>query len=57
MKPYPRWTCEECGEKHGNEKPKVERELFGKCDVCGKKGIVKDPEEFGNFTKWFEDQK
>lgn len=56
MKAYPKWTCEECGEKHGTEKPKVERELFGQCDVCGKNGFVGDPKDFGHFVNWFKDQ-
>jgi len=57
IKPYPRWTCEECGKKHGTEVPKVERELFGRCDVCKKNGFVRDPEDFGNFVNWFDKQK
>lgn len=57
MKPYPKWTCEKCGIKHGTKKPKINNELYGECEVCKKNGFVCDPEDFGNFINWFKNQK
>ena len=58
MKPYPKWTCEECGKKHGSGKMKeVSCWHYGKCDVCGEEKEVTEPRDFFHFIKWFEDQK
>jgi hypothetical protein len=60
MKPYPKWACAECGEKHGSKKAnlKYQDEWFlGPCEVCGEESLVTDPKEYGHFVDWFKKQK
>lgn len=56
IKPYPVWTCRECGEKHGRGMPKdhVFTVHYGKCDVCNKNNFVTEPRDFGHFPEWFK---
>ena len=55
-KEYPRWACQECGEKHG-AKPKMDRVStwhYGQCDVCGGHKSVTEPRDYGHFPYWFQ---
>lgn len=55
IKPYPVWTCDVCGRKHGRGMPKdhVCTIHYGKCDVCGKNNYVTEPRDYGHFPDWF----
>jgi hypothetical protein len=52
MKPYPSWTCKECGLKHGSGQRAVSCWHFGQCDVCGILDVVTEPRDFGHFRNW-----
>ena len=57
MRPYPTWTCAECGNKHGNKKVKYPSKRtatwhYGKCDVCEKNAFVTEPRDFNHFPNW-----
>jgi len=52
MKPYPTWTCKECGLKHGSGQRAVSIWYFGKCDVCEIHDVVTQPQDFGGFKNW-----
>lgn len=57
MKDYPRWTCHECGVKHGRKKaPGVASWHYGKCDVCEKNKEVTEPRDYGHFPDWFTEK-
>lgn len=49
---YPRWTCWECGVKHGTKKDRIASWHFGKCDVCELNKNVTEPRDFGHFANW-----
>ena len=52
-KDYPRWSCWECGVKHGTKKDRIASWHFGKCDVCELNNNVTEPRDFGHFANWF----
>ncbi len=54
---YPRWSCKECGLKHGSGKMKeISTWHFGECDVCKKNQPVTEPRDFFHFINWFQNQ-
>ena len=55
IRDYPRWTCWECGVKHGTKKDRIASWHFGKCDVCELNKNVTEPRDFGHFANWFTD--
>ena len=52
--PYPAWICRECGKEHGRGWPENHIATFhiGACDICGSRGAVSEPRDFGHLKKW-----
>jgi hypothetical protein len=53
-KEYPRWSCSQCGIKHGSVVKRIATWHYGKCDVCEKNNNVTQPRDFGHFANWFK---
>jgi len=51
-KPYPEWTCKECGIEHGTRLPEMATWHEDKCDVCGEIKSVTEPRDFNHFKNW-----
>lgn len=50
MKPYPQWICSFCGEKYGrNPEGRLCTWHENTCDICGDKGYVAEPRDFGHL--------
>jgi hypothetical protein len=55
VKPYPSWTCQPCGLKHGARQKEVSCWHEGTCDVCGKPAAITQVRDFGHFPEWYDD--
>jgi len=51
---YPDWICQACGYEHGRF-PRMERMATwheGTCDICGTRGPVSEPRDFGHLRSF-----
>lgn len=55
MKPYPDWICAACGDKHGRKPVGLATWHENTCDVCGEKGIVTEPRDFGHLKEGWDE--
>jgi hypothetical protein len=51
---YPRWICRPCGWQYGRfpRMARISTWHEGICDICGTRGPVSEPRDFGHLRDW-----